>query len=93
MNAHIVIGLQAIYVVLARLVLKVLWSGWYCTVTIKVKDLSSSIDVAVNKLLNMEVEGDLRRKVTMNIKRLIDMAAIALCHCCGLPCRGRAYTH
>jgi len=37
-----------------------------------------------------EVEGDLRRAVTMNIKRLIDMGCYrGFRHRRGLPCRGQ----
>ena len=37
-----------------------------------------------------EVEGDLRREITMNIKRLIDMGCYrGFRHRRGLPCRGQ----
>lgn len=42
---------------------------------------------------NLTVEGDLRREVTMNIRRLMDIASYrGLRHRKGLPCRGQ-HTH
>jgi len=42
---------------------------------------------------NLVVEGDLRREVTMNIRRLMDIASYrGIRHRKGLPCRGQ-HTH
>ena len=58
----------------------------------RVKDLT---DADVNKLRayidqNVTVEGDLRRDVAMNIKRLMDLGCYrGVRHRRGLPCRGQ----
>ncbi|MFM9108476.1 MAG: 30S ribosomal protein S13 [Chloroflexota bacterium] len=58
----------------------------------RVKDLT---DEEVNRLREvidkeMRVEGDLRREVSMNIKRLMDIGSYrGLRHRRGLPCRGQ----
>lgn len=50
-------------------------------------DQASSIQAAVNEY---EVEGDLRRRVAMNIKRLVDVKCYrGLRHKKGLPVRGQ----
>lgn len=59
--------------------------------TAKVKDLN---DVEVEKLRDevakLQVEGDLRREVTMNIKRLMDLGCYrGVRHRRGLPVRGQ----
>ena len=89
-NAHIVIGLQAIYGIgsaRARLI---------CTVagidpSVKVKDLDESqLDALRTQVAQYEVEGDLRREVTMSIKRLMDMGCYrGFRNRRGLPCRGQ----
>jgi small subunit ribosomal protein S13 len=39
---------------------------------------------------NYKVEGDLRREISLNIKRLMDLGCYrGLRHRCGLPCRGQ----
>ena len=57
----------------------------------KVKDLDESqLDALREQVAKYEVEGDLRREVTMNIKRLIDMGCYrGMRHRRGLPCRGQ----
>ncbi|MDD4882714.1 MAG: 30S ribosomal protein S13 [Gallionellaceae bacterium] len=57
----------------------------------KIKDLN---DDAVDKLRDLvgkfTVEGDLRREITMNIKRLMDLGCYrGQRHRRGLPCRGQ----
>ena len=43
-----------------------------------------------NAVLDFEIEGDLRRTVSMNIKRLMDIASYrGRRHKMGLPCRGQ----
>jgi small subunit ribosomal protein S13 len=59
--------------------------------TVKIRDLSEaeveSIRAAVG---NLAVEGDLRREVAMNIKRLMDLGCYrGLRHRRGLPVRGQ----
>ena len=59
---------------------------------IRVKDLGEKEIVKLREIIDREcnVEGDLRRDVTMNIKRLIDTGAYrGLRHRRGLPVRGQ----
>lgn len=57
----------------------------------KVKDLSEvEIDRLRTKVGTYAVEGDLRREVTMNIKRLMDLGSYrGIRHRRGLPLRGQ----
>ena len=59
--------------------------------TTKMKDLSDSdMDRLRDEVGKFTVEGDLRREVTMNIKRLMDLGCYrGLRHRKGLPCRGQ----
>ncbi|MDO1510806.1 MULTISPECIES: 30S ribosomal protein S13 [Neisseria] len=89
-NAHIVIGLQAIYGIgstRARLICE----AANIAPSIKVKDLDESqLEALREQVSNYEVEGDLRREVTMSIKRLMDMGCYrGFRHRRGLPCRGQ----
>ncbi len=89
-NAHIVIGLQAIYGIgatRAKMICEVTGiSGSH-----KVKDLDEKqLEMLREEVAKFEVEGDLRREVTMSIKRLIDMGCYrGFRHRRGLPCRGQ----
>ncbi|KPV40977.1 30S ribosomal protein S13 [Thiohalorhabdus denitrificans] len=57
----------------------------------RVKDLTDSEEVAIRDTVNgYTVEGDLRREVTMNIKRLRDIGSYrGIRHRRGLPVRGQ----
>ena len=58
----------------------------------KVKDLSESEVLAIQQVIQAEgmVEGDLRREVAMNIKRLIEIGSYrGMRHRRGLPVRGQ----
>lgn len=57
----------------------------------KIKDISDSdMEKLRDEVAKFTVEGDLRREVTMNIKRLMDMGCYrGLRHRRGLPCRGQ----
>jgi small subunit ribosomal protein S13 len=59
--------------------------------TTKMKDLSDlDMDRLRDEVGKFTVEGDLRREVTMNIKRLMDLGCYrGLRHRKGLPCRGQ----
>ena len=61
------------------------------TPSTKVKDLTDSeMDICAKKSKVDSVEGDLRREVTMSIKRLMDLGCYrGLRHRRGLPCRGQ----
>ena len=60
-------------------------------VSAKVKDLSDSeVEKLRDEVAKFKVEGDLRRMVTMNIKRLMDLGCYrGLRHRRGLPLRGQ----
>ena len=57
----------------------------------KIKDLTEAELESIRKEVgNYEVEGDLRRKITMNIKRLMDIGCNrGIRHRRGLPVRGQ----
>jgi small subunit ribosomal protein S13 len=57
----------------------------------KIKDLTESdMDRLREEVGRFAVEGDLRREVTMNIKRLMDLGCYrGVRHRRGLPCRGQ----
>ena len=58
----------------------------------RVKDLSEDEVGAIRKIIDSEylVEGDLRREVSMNIKRLMEIGCyIGIRHRRNLPCRGQ----
>ena len=58
----------------------------------RVNELTDAEVLAIREYIdaNLTVEGDLRREVTMNIKRLMDLGCYrGLRHRKGLPCRGQ----
>ncbi len=57
----------------------------------KVKDLSEGeVESIRTEVAKIDVEGDLRREKSMDIKRLMDMACYrGMRHRRGLPCRGQ----
>ena len=89
-NAHIVIGLQAIFGIGATRA-KLICEAAGIVPSTKVKDLDETqLDALREQVAKFEVEGDLRREVTMNIKRLMDMGCYrGLRHRRGLPMRGQ----
>jgi small subunit ribosomal protein S13 len=89
-HQHAVIALTAIYGV-GRTTARKICEQAGIAATTKIKDLT---DAQMDKLREgvgkITVEGDLRREVTMNIKRLMDMGSYrGLRHRKGLPCRGQ----
>ena len=89
-NAHIVIGLQAIYGIGATRA-KLICEAANIAPTTKAKDLDEAqLDALREQVAKYEVEGDLRREITMSIKRLMDMGCYrGFRHRRGLPCRGQ----
>ena len=89
-NAHIVIGLQAIYGIGATRAKLICEAANIASAT-KAKDLDEAqLDALREQVAKYEVEGDLRREVTMSIKRLMDMGCYrGFRHRRGLPCRGQ----
>ena len=56
----------------------------------KVSDLSKHLDKIRDELKNFQVEGDLRREINFNIKRLMDLGCYrGIRHRKGLPLRGQ----
>lgn len=57
----------------------------------KIKDISDSdMEKLREEVAKFTVEGDLRREISMNIKRLMDLGCYrGLRHRRGLPCRGQ----
>jgi small subunit ribosomal protein S13 len=87
---HIEIGLTAIYGIgrpaARRICAKAGVAG-----TTKVKDLTDAqVDQLRAEVAKITVEGDLRRSVSMNIKRLMDLGTYrGMRHRRGLPVRGQ----
>ena len=84
------IGLQAIFGIGATRA-KLICEAAGIVPSTKVKDLDETqLDALREQVAKFEVEGDLRREVTMNIKRLMDIGCYrGLRHRRGLPCRGQ----
>ncbi|MDB9975202.1 30S ribosomal protein S13 [Candidatus Thioglobus sp.] len=89
-NKHIVIGLQSIFGIgetRSKLICKTLKLEQSTKVSALTEDQLEAIRVAVAQF---EVEGDLRRDVAMNIKRLRDLGCYrGIRHRKGLPLRGQ----
>ena len=89
-NKHIVIGLQSIFGIgetRSKLVCKTLKLEPSTKVSALTEDQLESIRGAISQF---EVEGDLRRDVAMNIKRLRDLGCYrGIRHRKGLPLRGQ----
>jgi len=87
---HIVIGLTAIFGI-GRSRAKDICKVTNINPATKAKDLSEAeLDLLRNEIAKIRVEGDLRREVSMNIKRLVELGAYrGLRHRRGLPVRGQ----
>jgi|SRR5579883_177181 len=90
MQKHIVIGLTSIYGI-GRSKAKAICSSAKISPSKKVKDLSEpELELLRTEVAKIRVEGDLRREVAMNIKRLIELGTYrGLRHRRGLPVRGQ----
>ena len=90
MNKHVWVGLTSIYGVGRTQARKACESAGVKPET-KVKDLTEAEVAALRTAVGrLPVEGDLRREVSMNIKRLMDMRCYrGLRHRSGLPVRGQ----
>ena len=89
-HQHTVIGLTAIYGVGRPRAEKICEVSGVLS-TKKIKDLDDSeLEKLREEIAKFVVEGDLRREVSMNIKRLMDLGCYrGLRHRKGLPCRGQ----
>ncbi len=89
-HQHAVIALTAIYGI-GRTRAQGICAAAGIAETTKIKELSDSdMDKLRDEVGKFTVEGDLRREVSMNIKRLMDMGCYrGLRHRKGLPVRGQ----
>ena len=87
---HIAIGLTSIYGIGRNRALDICHAA-KVTPTTKVKDLTEAdLESLRGEVAKYRVEGDLRREVSMNIKRLIELGTYrGLRHRRGLPVRGQ----
>jgi len=89
-NKHVVIALASIYGIGRTRAQQICDSSKIGTTT-KVKDLSEGeLEALRDEVGKFVVEGDLRREVSMNIKRLMDLGCYrGIRHRRGLPLRGQ----
>ncbi|MGJ8686260.1 MAG: 30S ribosomal protein S13 [Spongiibacteraceae bacterium] len=89
-NKHAVISLTYIYGI-GRTTAQQLCAETAVAEDAKIADLSEEqLDALRNEIAKLSVEGDLRRTVSMNIKRLLDLGCYrGLRHRKGLPLRGQ----
>ena len=89
-HKHAVIALTAIYGI-GRQTANEICSEVGVLPSIKIKDLpEDKLEAIRGVIAKMTVEGDLRREVSMNIKRLMDLGCYrGIRHRRGLPLRGQ----
>ena len=89
-HKHAEIALTAIYGI-GRNTAKQICQAAGVSTTVKVKDLNDAeVEKLRDEVAKIKVEGDLRREVTMNIKRLMDLGSYrGVRHRRGLPVRGQ----
>lgn len=89
-NKHVVISLRYIYGI-GPTTAKSLCAATGITPTVKVGDLSEEqLDSLRNEVAKLTLEGDLRREVSMNIKRLMDLGCYrGIRHRRNLPVHGQ----
>jgi small subunit ribosomal protein S13 len=90
-NERVLIGLTRIFGI-GRTVSKTLLSETGIDENIRVKDLKDDDILKIRTVIDkdLKVEGDLRREVANNIKRLMDIGCYrGLRHRAGLPVRGQ----
>jgi small subunit ribosomal protein S13 len=87
---HAVIALTAIYGI-GRATANKICEGSGIRPDVKIKDLSEGeVENLRNEVAKYTVEGDLRRTLSMNIKRLMDLGCYrGMRHRRGLPMRGQ----
>jgi len=89
-NKHTVIALTAIYGI-GRTRSKAICEAAGVKPDVAIKDLTEAeVENLRNEVAKYTVEGDLRREVSMNIKRLMDLGCFrGIRHRRGLPLRGQ----
>jgi len=90
LNKHVVIGLTSIYGIGRSRARKICAAAGVAPDT-EVKDLAEPEVANLRaEIAKFEVEGDLRREISMNIKRLMDLGSFrGIRHRRGLPLRGQ----
>ena len=89
-NKHAVMSLTSIFGI-GRTTAKQLCDATGVSPTVKVQDLTEDeLDKLRTEIAKLPVEGDLRRAVQLNIKRLLDLGCYrGIRHRRGLPLRGQ----
>lgn len=89
-NKHAEISLTYIFGV-GKTTAKALCSATGVEPTAKIRDLTEAqLDALRNEVAKIPTEGDLRREINMNIKRLMDLGSYrGIRHRRGLPLRGQ----
>lgn len=89
-NKHAVIALTYIYGI-GKTTAKAICGAVGIDPTSKIRDLNEDqLDKVRNEVAKYPTEGDLRREVSMNIKRLMDLGCFrGIRHRKGLPVRGQ----
>ncbi|MBA3980895.1 MAG: 30S ribosomal protein S13 [Alcanivorax sp.] len=89
-NKHAVISLTYVFGI-GRTTAQKICAASGIEPTVKIRELSEEqLDVIRGEVGKLSVEGDLRREVSMNIKRLMDMGCFrGIRHRRGLPLRGQ----
>ena len=89
-HQHAVIALTAIFGI-GRARANVICTSAGVVSSTKIKDVSDTdMEKLRDEVAKFTVEGDLRREISMNIKRLMDLGCYrGLRHRRGLPCRGQ----
>ena len=89
-NKHAVISLTYVFGI-GRTTAQKICAATGIEPTVKIRELSEEqLDQIRSEIGNLSVEGDLRREVNMNIKRLMDMGCYrGIRHRRGLPLRGQ----
>ena len=89
-NKHTVIALQSIYGIGPTRAKKICDDS-KIKPSIKIKELTDSeVETLRTQVLKYNIEGDLRREITLNIKRLMDLGTYrGIRHRKGLPLRGQ----
>ncbi len=90
LNKHVVISLTAIFGI-GRSRAKQICAAASVAPETQVKDLAEpEVANLRTAVANFEIEGDLRREISMNIKRLMDLGSYrGIRHRRGLPLRGQ----
>jgi len=89
-HKHIYITLQNIYGIGKNRAIEIC-NKLNISISSKIKDIDNKTITEIQKLVNTyKIEGELRREVSMNIKRLVDIKSYrGKRHRSGLPCRGQ----